>query len=80
MEEDGANTNHSADAEEDASVDAMAALFLFLMENSILSDNQLKKGLCKVKAILEDLSLDVPDAPMILKEFEDLLEKNAQEQ
>jgi programmed cell death protein 4 len=75
MEEDGANTNHNVGAEEDASVDAMAALFLFLIDNSILSENQLKKGLCKVKDSLDDISLDVPDAPMILKEFEELLLK-----
>ena len=76
MEEDGANTNHNAGAEEDASVDAMAALFLFLMDNSILSENQLKKGLMKVKGSLDDITLDVPDAAQILKEFEDLLTKD----
>jgi len=76
MEEDGANTNHNAGAEEDASVDAMAALFLFLMDNSILSENQLKKGLMKVKGSLDDITLDVPDAAQILTEFEDLLTKD----
>jgi len=76
MEEDGANANHNAGAEEDASVDAMAALFLFLIDNSILSENQLKKGLIKVKDSLDDIALDVPDAPQILKEFEDLLSKD----
>lgn len=80
MEQDGGNqTGHNPD-NPDASVDAMAALFAFLVQNAIVSENQLEKGLSRFHAsngnsttLLEDITLDVPDAPVMIQEFEDLL-------
>lgn len=70
MEEDGAN--NGASTQSDPSVDAMAALFAFLVGNAIVSEFQVAKGLVRLKKILDDLKLDVPEAPAILKEFEEL--------
>ena len=41
MEEDGANDTH-VKCQQDATVDAMVALYLFLMDNSILSHFELR--------------------------------------
>jgi len=73
MEEDGAN--NGASTQSDPSVDAMAALFAFLVGNAIISEFQVAKGLLRLKKILGDLQLDVPDAPAILKEFEEMATK-----
>ncbi|KAL7542139.1 hypothetical protein ACHAXR_011559, partial [Thalassiosira sp. AJA248-18] len=65
MEEDG--RDH---ASESSSLDAMAALFKFLVNNSIVSDYQVAKGVSRLEKILDDLKLDVPAAPKMLDEFE----------
>eukprot|EP00956_Cyclotella_meneghiniana_P030730 scaffold78250_cov25-Cyclotella_meneghiniana.AAC.3 len=59
MEEDG--RDH---ASESSALDAMAALFNFLVSNSILSEYQVAKG--------QDLKLDVPAADKMLDEFEEI--------
>jgi programmed cell death protein 4 len=51
-------------------LDAIVALFSFLVKNAIMSEYQVAKGLARLYKIQDDLSLDVPAAPMILKEFE----------
>lgn len=65
MEEDG--RDH---ASESSALDAMAALFKFLVNNSIVSEYQVAKGVSRLTKILDDLKLDVPAAPMMLDEFE----------
>jgi len=70
MEEDGAQ--HGASTHSDPSIDAMAALFAFLVRNAIVSEFQVAKGLSRVKKIIADITLDVPEAPEMLKEFEDM--------
>ena len=65
MEEDG--RDH---ASESSALDAMAALFKFLVENSIVSEYQVAKGVSRLEKILDDLKLDVPAAPKMLDEFE----------
>jgi len=65
MEQDGKGTEGEA-----LNIDAMAALFGFLVRNAIVSDNQVKKGVDRLHKILPDLSLDVPAAPMLLEAFE----------
>lgn len=65
MEEDG--RDH---ASESSSLDAMAALFQFLVNNSIVSEYQVTKGVSRLHKILADLKLDVPAAPKMLDEFE----------
>ena len=54
------------------SLDAMVALFAFLVENAIVSEYQVAKGLSRLKKVLPDLSLDIPSAPELLKDFEDM--------
>lgn len=53
-------------------LDAMVALFSFLVKNAIMSEYQVAKGLARLYKIQDDLALDVPAAPMILKEFESM--------
>lgn len=65
MEEDG--RDH---ASESSALDAMAALFKFLVNNSIVSEYQVAKGVSRLRKILDDLKLDVPAAPEMLDEFE----------
>jgi len=65
MEEDG--RDH---ASEGSSLDAMAALFQFLVNNSIVSEYQVAKGTGRLRKMLPDLKLDVPAAPVMLDEFE----------
>jgi len=67
MEEDG--RDH---ASESSSLDAMAALFRFLVNNSIVSEYQVSKGVSRLRKMLPDLKLDVPAAPGMLDEFEGL--------
>ena len=54
------------------SLDAMAALFGFLVKNAIISEYQVAKGLSRLKKLLPDLTLDVPTAPELLADFEDM--------
>lgn len=68
MEEDGGNGEKT----KDPSVDAMAALFGFLVTNAMVSEYQVSKGISRLKKILPDLKLDVPGAPGMLEEFETL--------
>jgi programmed cell death protein 4 len=67
MELDGnaANKHHEL-----SNMDAMAALFAFLVRNAIVSEYQVSKGVARLHALLPDLSLDVPAAPKLLAEFE----------
>lgn len=53
-----------------SNIDAMAALFGFLVRNAIVSDNQIKKGVDRLHQLLPDISLDVPAAPSLLEAFE----------
>jgi len=70
MEEDGkdSDTQH-----EKSAIDAMAALFGFLVKNAIISEHQVAKGVDRLHRILEDLKLDVPAAPTLLEDFEGIL-------
>lgn len=73
MEMDGGNNNvaiPNSVSEAPSNIDAMAALFGFLVRNAILSDNQVKKGIDRLHKLLPDLSLDVPAAPSLLADFE----------
>lgn len=54
------------------SLDAMAALFSFLVKNAIISEYQVAKGLARLKKLLPDLTLDVPTAPELLADFEEM--------
>lgn len=65
MEEDG--RGHASGS---SSLDAMAALFRFLADNSIVSEYQVAKGVSRLRKTLADLKLDVPAAPEMLDEFE----------
>mmetsp|Transcript_22458 Transcript_22458/g.48880 ORF Transcript_22458/g.48880 Transcript_22458/m.48880 type:complete len:456 (+) Transcript_22458:323-1690(+) len=65
MEEDG--RDH---ASESSALDAMAALFKFLVKNSIVSEYQVAKGVSRLRKIMPDLKLDVPAAERMLDEFE----------
>jgi programmed cell death protein 4 len=74
MEMDGgANHASSSDAafcEAPSNMDAMAALFGFLVRNAIVSEQQVKKGVERLHKLLPDLTLDVPAAPALLEAFE----------
>eukprot|EP00565_Helicotheca_tamesis_P007382 CAMPEP_0185727044 /NCGR_PEP_ID=MMETSP1171-20130828/2838_1 /TAXON_ID=374046 /ORGANISM="Helicotheca tamensis, Strain CCMP826" /LENGTH=462 /DNA_ID=CAMNT_0028395525 /DNA_START=189 /DNA_END=1577 /DNA_ORIENTATION=+ len=67
MEEDG--LDHTSNS---SSLDAMAALFSFLVKNAIVSEFQVSKGISRLRKILPDLKLDVPAAPAMLDEFEEM--------
>ena len=54
-------------------MDAMAALFGFLMGNAIVSEHQVQKGLSRLHTALPDIALDVPSAPELMKAFEAML-------
>eukprot|EP00590_Aulacoseira_subarctica_P008629 CAMPEP_0172424994 /NCGR_PEP_ID=MMETSP1064-20121228/29323_1 /TAXON_ID=202472 /ORGANISM="Aulacoseira subarctica , Strain CCAP 1002/5" /LENGTH=441 /DNA_ID=CAMNT_0013167509 /DNA_START=208 /DNA_END=1533 /DNA_ORIENTATION=- len=55
-------------------LDAVAALYAFLVENSIVSESQLRKGMKRLNDAVDDLKLDVtPNAPALLIEFQRLL-------
>jgi programmed cell death protein 4 len=64
MEQDGSQENSQEN------LDAMVALFSFLVKNSIMSEYQVAKGLARLRKILADLTLDVPAASTMLEEFE----------
>jgi programmed cell death protein 4 len=53
-------------------IDAMVALFAFLVKNAIVSEYQVAKGVSRLHKMLPDLSLDVPTAPKMLEEFEQM--------
>jgi len=53
-------------------IDAMAALFGFLVRNAIISEYQVQKGISRLHQRLPDMSLDIPAAPRLLAEFERL--------
>jgi len=55
---------------ESSPLDAMAALFKFLVNNSIVSEYQVAKGVSRLRKNVSDLQLDVPEAPKMLDEFE----------
>jgi len=66
MEKDGLDHSDSPSS----SLDAIAALFSFLVKNAIVSEYQVAKGVSRLHKILPDLKLDVPAAPAMLDEFE----------
>jgi programmed cell death protein 4 len=66
MEKDGLDHSDSPSS----SLDAIAALFSFLVKNAIVSEHQVAKGVSRLHKILPDLVLDVPAAPAMLDEFE----------
>lgn len=68
MELDGKKPPGDEDAM--SNMDAMAALFGFLVRNAILSEYQVKKGLDRLHKLLPDIALDVPAAPEMLEAFE----------
>lgn len=72
MEMDGPKKVDDPDAL--ANIDAMAALFGFLVKNAIVSEYQVKKGISRLYQNLSDLSCDVPRAPKMLEAFEKLAE------
>ena len=72
MEGDGKD---SATQHEKSAIDAMAALFGFLVKNAIISEHQVSKGVDRLHRILDDLKLDVPAAPTLLKDFEEILKE-----
>lgn len=63
-------THAMESSEPKSSLDAMSALFSFLVKNAILSEYQVAKGLSRLKKLLPDLTLDVPSAPELLTDFE----------
>lgn len=65
MEQDGKDDTLS-------NIDAMAALFGFLVRNAIVSEFQVLKGVTRLRGLLPDISLDVPAAPKLLEAFEKL--------
>lgn len=69
MEKDGMD---HMDNSATSSLDAMAALFSFLVKNSIVSEYQVAKGIARLRRLLTDLKLDVPAAPAMLDEFEEM--------
>lgn len=68
MEKDGLDHTESAIS----SLDAIAALFSFLVKNAIISEYQVSKGISRLHKVLADIQLDVPAAPAMLKEFEEM--------
>jgi programmed cell death protein 4 len=72
MEQDGKD---SSTQHEKSAIDAMAALFAFLVKNAIISEHQVSKGVSRLHRILDDLILDVPAAPTLLSDFETMLKE-----
>jgi programmed cell death protein 4 len=72
MEQDGKD---SSTQHEKSAIDAMAALFSFLVKNVIISEYQVFKGVSRLHKILDDLKLDVPAAATLLNDFETLLKE-----
>jgi len=77
MEVDG--TKSPEDPAALSNLDAMAALFAFLVKNAIVSAYQVKKGVSRLHQILEDIALDVPMAPKLLESFESMLAEQTKE-
>ena len=72
MEQDGKD---SSTQHEKSAIDAMAALFSFLVKNAIISEHQVSKGVSRLHKILDDLKLDVPAAATLLNDFETMLKE-----
>lgn len=72
MEADGKD---STTQHEKSAIDAMAALFGFLVKNAIISEHQVCKGVDRLHRTLDDLKLDVPAAPTLLNDFEVILKE-----
>ena len=68
MEKDGSDNTESGVS----ALDAIAALFSFLVKNAIVSEHQVHKGVKRLHKVLSDIQLDVPAAPSMLEEFEAL--------
>ena len=68
--DDDNNNNNNNNGGDSSSLDAMAALFVFLVNNSIVSEYQVAKGIDRLRRTLDDVKLDVPAAPEMLDEFE----------
>eukprot|EP01083_Nonionella_stella_P039217 106665_1 len=68
MEKDGLDHTDASVS----SLDAIAALFSFLVKNAIISEYQVSKGIGRLHKVLPDIQLDVPAAPAMLKEFEEM--------
>lgn len=66
MEQDGKDVSTQY---EKSAIDAMAALFGFLVKNAIVSEYQVAKGVDRLHRILDDLKLDVPAAETLLNDF-----------
>ena len=58
------------------SLDAMVALFSFLVKNAIVSEYQVAKGLSRLKKLLTDIKLDNPSAPGLLAGFEEMAKES----
>jgi programmed cell death protein 4 len=71
MEADG--NGDAVHSETLSNLDAMAALFGFLVRNAIVSEYQVAKGVDRLHKILSDIALDVPAAPSLLDAFEDMV-------
>jgi programmed cell death protein 4 len=72
MELDGKDSNTQHDK---SAIDAMAALFAFLVKNAIVSEYQVAKGIARLHKMMDDLKLDVPAAPELLSGFEAMLKE-----
>ena len=68
--DDDVTTEANGKSHELSNLDAMSALFGFLVRNAIVSDNQVKKGVVRLHQLLDDIQLDVPSAPALLESFE----------
>jgi programmed cell death protein 4 len=68
MEKDGLDHNEGGVS----ALDAIAALFSFLVKNAIVSEFQVAKGVGRLHKFLPDMKLDVPAAPAMLEEFEEM--------
>jgi len=59
-----------------SSLNAVAALFSFLVNNSIVSEYQVSKGISRLHKMMSDLKLDVPAAPAMLDKFEKIAQES----
>mmetsp|Transcript_30295 Transcript_30295/g.62686 ORF Transcript_30295/g.62686 Transcript_30295/m.62686 type:complete len:483 (-) Transcript_30295:466-1914(-) len=67
---DGSEGGTGADKDSGSSaIDAMAALFQFLVNNTIVSEYQVAKGVSRLRKRMDDIKLDVPAAEELLEEF-----------
>merc|ERR1712085_72858 len=72
MEGDGKDSTTQHDK---SAIDAMAALFGFLVKNATISEYQVSKGVDRLHRMLDDLKLDVPAPATLLKDFEEILKE-----